>query len=142
MVQMSKKSPGRAKATGPSRNLAQSLDAGLFKALGDPTRLHLLACLAGCCRACTVSEVAACCEVDLSVVSRHLSQLEAAGVLTSEKRGKSVLYTVAYGALSEALRRLSEAVEGCDPVNRAAGCRCGCLCCKGPGAVCKSGGCC
>ena len=123
---------------GPARDLSRTLDASLFKALGDPTRLHLLSCLAGCCRACSVSEVAACCEVDLSVVSRHLSQLEAAGVLTSRKQGKSVFYTVAYGPLSEALRRLSVAVSACDPAERSGGSKkcCGVCCC------CSDKGCC
>jgi ArsR family transcriptional regulator len=113
----------------PAKDLARTLDAGLFKALGDPTRLHLLTCLAGCCRACSVSEVAACCEVDMSVVSRHLAQLEAAGVLTSQKKGKSVLYTVAYGPLSQALARLSQAVSACDPIARTTPNRCGGVCC-------------
>jgi len=122
------------------RELSRALDAGLFKALGDPTRLHLLTCLAGCCGECSVSQVAACTSVDISVVSRHLAQLEGAGVLTSRKAGKSVLYTVAYARLSDALRRLSDAVCGCDPANRPASCRCGCVCCKGPNAAPK--GCC
>lgn len=127
------------------KNLARSLDADLFKALGDPTRLHLLACLAGCCGPCSVGQVAACCDVDLSVVSRHLKHLEAAGVLTSRKEGKNVLYTVSYGPLSEALSRLSQAVCNCDPANRSskAQCNCGCLCCKpGNAAAQGKGGCC
>ncbi|MFT3683853.1 MAG: metalloregulator ArsR/SmtB family transcription factor [Phycisphaerales bacterium] len=131
-----------AKPSKPAKDLARALDADLFKALGDPTRLHLLSCLAGCCRACSVSEVAACCDVDLSVVSRHLKQLEAAGVLTSEKQGKNVLYTVAYGPLSEALARLSVAVCNCDPANRSGDCKCGCACCKGTNGAKDKGGCC
>lgn len=47
------------------------LDPELFKALSDPTRLLLLRCLLKCRRACSVSEVAECCEVDFSVVARH-----------------------------------------------------------------------
>ena len=67
-----------------------ALDADLFKALGDPTRLQLLACLAKCARPCSVSEVADCCHVDLSVVSRHLALLQRAGAntgQTAEKHG-------------------------------------------------------
>ena len=48
----------------------RALDAELFKALSDPTRLKLLACLAKCSRMCSVTEVAECCSVDFSVVSR------------------------------------------------------------------------
>ena len=137
MVQVSK----QPVALKPAKELARTLDATLFKALGDPTRLHLLACLASCCRACSVSEVAACCNVDMSVVSRHLAQLQAAGVLTSQKQGKSVLYTVAYGPLAAALTRLSEAVSACDPADRAKSARCaGVCCCKSSGN--EKGDCC
>jgi len=122
------------------RALARSLDAGLFKALGEPTRLHLLTCLASCCRPCSVGEIAACCEVDLSVVSRHLAQLAKAGVIEGKREGKSVRYAVLYGPVSEALRRLSEAIADCDPARRGRSCRCGGLCCRGNGV--QRGGCC
>ncbi|CAN5795426.1 hypothetical protein BH11PLA1_BH11PLA1_12960 [soil metagenome] len=131
----------RGRRSAAARNLARALDAGLFKALGDATRLHLLGCLAGCCRPCSVSEVAACCAVDLSVVSRHLAQLEAAGVLRSHREGKSVLYAVAFEALGGALRRLGEAVAECDPAQRGVSYRCGCLGCKPAGAGRKEGCC-
>jgi ArsR family transcriptional regulator len=126
----------------PAKDLARSLDADLFKALGDPTRLQILACLAGCCGPATVSQIAACTSVDLSVVSRHLKQLEAAGALTSQKQGKNVLYTVAYAPLSQALARVSEAVCKCDPANRPTDCNCGCLCCKTADKSGCKGGCC
>ena len=79
------------------------LDPELFKALCDPTRLRLLACLAKCGRACSVTEVAECCAVDLSVVSRHLAMLEKAGVLESTKEGRTVFYAVRYRQLSQTL---------------------------------------
>ena len=56
-----------AKVRGPVDGL---LDVELFRALADPTRVRLLACLIKCGRGCTVGEVAECCAVDLSVVSR------------------------------------------------------------------------
>lgn len=127
MVQVRKLSrPVNAAAA--AKELAGSLDAGLFKALGDPTRLRLLSCLARCCRPCSVKEAAVCCDVDYSVVSRHLSQLAEAGVLTSERDGQSTRYTVAFGPLSEALRRLSDAIAASDPAHRNTS-RCSCLCC-------------
>jgi ArsR family transcriptional regulator len=91
------------------------LDAELFKALGDPTRLSLLACLAKCGRPCSVGEIAACCAVDLSVVSRHLALLERAGALESTKEGRTVFYTVRFTELSKQLRALAKAIEGCGP---------------------------
>lgn len=91
------------------------LDPELFKALCDPTRVSLLACLAKCGRACTVGEVAECCRVDLSVVSRHLSQLADAGVLESTKQGRTVSYRVRFTDISGKLRALADAFDDCCP---------------------------
>lgn len=107
------------------------LDAGLFKALGDATRLKLLGCIAKCGRACSVSEVAACCDVDFSVVSRHLQTLERADILVCRKDGRTVWYGVKYGRLCRALRDLADAVEQCCPVEAAA---------KRPGGCCHAKG--
>jgi len=84
-----------------------------FKALGDPNRIAILARLAvGNCGV-TVREAAGCCTTDYSVVSRHLSILKEAGILTSEKRGREVLYQVRYDALARRLRELATAIESC-----------------------------
>lgn len=91
------------------------LDAELFKALGEPTRLKLLSCLAKCGRACSVTELTECCAVDFSVVSRHLGVLEKAGVLAATKQGRSVFYEVRYKNLITAFRSLAKAIEGCRP---------------------------
>lgn len=91
------------------------LDAELFKALGDPTRLQLLACLAKCGRACSVTELTECCAVDISVVSRHLGILAKAGVLSASKDGRTVFYQVRYQELAKAFRGLAKAVEGSRP---------------------------
>lgn len=116
MTQVSKRRPTSpaqaAKRRGPLDGL---LDPEAFKALADPTRVALLACLAKCGRACTVGEVADCCSVDLSVVSRHLAQLAAAGVVESRKEGRAVLYRVRYGELCHWLRQLADALEACCP---------------------------
>jgi ArsR family transcriptional regulator, arsenate/arsenite/antimonite-responsive transcriptional repressor len=98
------------------------LDPHLFKALADPTRLSLLACIAKCARPCSVGEVAECCSVDLSVVSRHLSALEDAGILASSKRGRAVLYEVQYQHLAGSLRALADAFESCCVVGQKGGC--------------------
>ncbi len=94
------------------------LDAELFKALGEPTRLKLLSCLAKCGRPCSVTELTECCAVDLSVVSRHLGVLEKAGILSASKEGRAVFYTVRYKHLTEAFRSLAKAVETCRPKRR------------------------
>jgi ArsR family transcriptional regulator len=91
------------------------LDSGLFRGLCDPTRLLLLGCLAKCGRRCTVSEVAGCTSVDLSVVSRHLSLLEGAGVVESTRQGRTVYYSVKYSELSARFRALADALDVCSP---------------------------
>ncbi len=96
------------------------LDPVLFKSLCDPTRARLLACLIKCSRACTVSEVAECCSVDLSVVSRHLKLLEHAGVLESVKCGRQVSYVVCYRDLCATLRTLAKAIDAYRPRKSAA----------------------
>lgn len=89
------------------------LDADLFKALGDPTRLRLFACLIKCARACTVSEIAECCSVDFSVVSRHLQLLERSGVLESTRTGRTVSYSVRGDELAAIFKGLADAMSAC-----------------------------
>lgn len=91
------------------------LDPVLFKAISDPTRAALLACIAKCGRGCSVGEVAECCSVDLSVVSRHLALLARCGVLAATREGRTVLYQVRYAELCRALRSLADALEECRP---------------------------
>jgi ArsR family transcriptional regulator, arsenate/arsenite/antimonite-responsive transcriptional repressor len=117
MVQIRKQSPPatpRQAARRPSP-VDRSLDPELFKALSDPTRLRLVACIAKCARGCAVGEVAECCSVDLSVVSRHLAQLARAGVLEVEREGRTVRYRVRYQQVCRTLRDLANALEACCP---------------------------
>src|SRR5262249_55586747 len=97
------------------------LDPALFKAFSDPTRATLLACIAKCGRGCSVSEVAQCCSVDVSVVSRHLALLARSGVLEARKEGRTVFYGVRYAQLCRSLRSLADALESCCP-DGAGGC--------------------
>jgi ArsR family transcriptional regulator len=101
-----------------------ALDPELFRALGDPTRARLLGCMVKCARACSVSEVAECCAVDLSVVSRHLALLARAGVLEPSRSGRVVMYRVRAAELASRLRELASAIElgAC----RGGGCEGGC----------------
>jgi len=95
------------------RQLQKTIPPGFFRALSDPTRLDLLVQLAGCRRACTVGELAECCPVDLSVVSRHLAILRDAGLLESTRRGKQVYYRVRFDMVAGTLRAVADAVERC-----------------------------
>jgi DNA-binding transcriptional ArsR family regulator len=116
MTQVSKGRPATPKQAAARRTtLDEELDSDLFKALADPTRASLLACIAKCGRGCSVTEVAECCSVDMSVVSRHLALLARSGVLEPSKEGRVVRYRVRYADVTAALRSLASALEGCCP---------------------------
>lgn len=95
--------------------IRELLVPGFFKALGDPNRLDILARLAEAGEPQKVSQVAGCCVIDLSVVSRHLAVLRDAGILDCQKKGKEVFYAVRASALAGTLRRLADAIEACCP---------------------------
>ena len=64
--------------------------AEVFKALGHPARVRMVRALAEGERCvCDLVEVAG---LGWSTVSRHLSVMKAAGVVSDEKRGKQVVY--------------------------------------------------
>ena len=64
--------------------------ADVFKALGHPSRLAIVDALADGERCvCELNKTVA---ADISTVSRHLSVLRNAGILSSEKRGNQVFY--------------------------------------------------
>ena len=90
--------------------LDEALDAGWFAALGEPTRAGLFACLLKCGRPCAVGELASCCSVDLSVVSRHLKKLEQAGLIVAEKVGREVHYSVPRRAIADRFGMLAELI--------------------------------
>lgn len=101
------------------RPIDDLLEPSLFRALSDPTRVVIFACIAKCSRACTVGEVAECCNVDLSVVSRHLATLARAGVLDVTREGRAVRYQARYASLAGSLRALASAIDECRPPSRA-----------------------
>lgn len=130
MTQLSKRRPPAnpkqaAACCGP---IDEFLEPGLFKAFSDPTRVSLVACIAKCGRACSVGEVAECCSVDLSVVSRHLALLARSGVLEATKEGRTVSYRVRYAELCRSLRSLADALEECRPDKPKGGARHGKCC--------------
>ncbi|MBI1191175.1 MAG: metalloregulator ArsR/SmtB family transcription factor [Tepidisphaera sp.] len=112
------------RAARSKRPLDRMLDVSLFRALGDPTRVRLLACLIKCGRACGVGELAACCSVDLSVVSRHLAMLARAGLIKGEKKGREMRYAPLGGDLAARLRELAAEIDAC-------GAACEPGCCEG-----------
>ena len=68
-------------------------DVQLLSALADPVRLSFVRQLAGrdgIC-ACDFSE---CCTVSQPTISHHLKVLREAGVLTSERQGTNIVYSL------------------------------------------------
>ena len=102
------------KPTAPDA-VAGALPLDTFRALGDPTRLALVAWLAVQHGGHTVSEIAAsgCSAVDFSVVSRHLRTLHLAGLVDAERQGREVIYRLRSAALAAALRKIADMLDSC-----------------------------
>ena len=100
------------------------LDPELFKALADPNRSRVLACLIKCARPCSVTEVAECCSVDFSMVARQLAALANAGLLDARKDGRTMWYTAKSTDLASGFRALADSIDEWhnDPCNE--GCPC------------------
>lgn len=95
------------------QRLEQTLQPQFFKALAETNRITLVAHLAALGHPSTVSEAACCCPVDLSVVSRHLAMLREAGVVSSEKSGKEVRYSISCEQLAATFREIADALDAC-----------------------------
>ena len=90
-------------------SMANEMNIRALKALADPTRLHIVELLSSCCcgkgairdngdvEAPTAGEV--CCHVSgadkiTSTISHHLHELESAGLIQMERRGKTSVCTL------------------------------------------------
>jgi ArsR family transcriptional regulator len=69
----------------------------VFKALGHPSRVFIVEQLKQADRC--VCELSAMIGADMSTVSRHLSILKKAGILTDRKEGTTVYYSLACNCL-------------------------------------------
>lgn len=72
-----------------------------FRVLGDPTRLRILRALVGQER--TVSELVALVNAPQSRVSNHLACLRWCRLVESERRGRTIVYSVADERVSKIL---------------------------------------
>jgi ArsR family transcriptional regulator len=63
-----------------------------FKALGDPVRVAILKAL--CCGRLSVGEIVSRVKLSQPAVSHHLRILREAGLVTAEKEGTTVFYSL------------------------------------------------
>mgnify|MGYP005857523715 FL=1 len=76
------------------RKLLEEMQAEVFKALGHSTRVRIVSILAREGHKC-VCELVERLGFDQSTVSKHLSVLKVAGIVTSSKQGLNVSYEIA-----------------------------------------------
>jgi DNA-binding transcriptional ArsR family regulator len=76
----------------------RSDDAAIFKALGDPHRLTILATLARADDDVCVCDFTSALPLNQPTVSHHLKLLRDAGLVVGERRGTWVYYRLARGA--------------------------------------------
>jgi DNA-binding transcriptional ArsR family regulator len=88
-----------------------------FIAVADPSRWAMVRLLRG--RPRSVQEVAREVGLSLPVTSRHLQRLRAAGIVTAERRGRTLLCTLSRPDTAGG-RWLARALEGADTKPRSA----------------------
>lgn len=79
----------------------------VFKALSDPTRRHILELLRT--GPLSAGELAAHFDVSKPTMSAHFAVLREAGLIASEKQGKSVVYELQLSVLEDALLSFAKA---------------------------------
>ena len=87
----------------------RSAAARFFRVLGDPTRLHILELLED--GELTVGELVTALGQPQPRVSTHLACLRHCGFVTTERRGKEVVYTLALRGLDRIADQAESALE-------------------------------
>jgi len=87
-----------------STNPMDEMQAEVFKAMGHPTRLQIVRFLGS--EEHMVTDIVKAVGAEQSNVSRHLSLLRQAGILSSRKEGLRVFYRMSSPALVEAMSRI------------------------------------
>ena len=99
------------------KSLAEHMRPDLFRALCEPIRISIVATLAARSGLSRVSDLTECCGIDFSGVSRHLKILRDAGIVSAEKRGREVFYTLRTEELSQTLHAVADALIGCKEIS-------------------------
>lgn len=97
---------GRTARRGPSESIEDlRRNAPIFNALGDTTRLALLARL-GHESECSITRLACGLPLTRQAITKHLRVLESAGLIRSIRRGRENLFKLEPKPLNEARRAL------------------------------------
>jgi ArsR family transcriptional regulator len=75
--------------------VAADPDVRFLQALADPVRLSIVRQIASCGDAVCACDFVECCTVSQPTVSHHLKVLREAGVVTSERQGTNIVYSLA-----------------------------------------------
>lgn len=70
-------------------------DVRFLSALADPVRLSIVRQIAACDGAVCACDFVECCDVSQPTISHHLRVLREAGVVTSERQGTNIVYSLA-----------------------------------------------
>jgi ArsR family transcriptional regulator len=66
-----------------------------LQALADPVRLSIIRQIASCNDAVCACDFVECCTVSQPTISHHLKVLREAGVVSSERQGTNIVYSLA-----------------------------------------------
>lgn len=80
----------------------------IFKALGDPSRRHILELLKG--GPLTAGEIATHFDVSKPTLSAHFTVLKEAGLIEAERSGKNIRYHLCLSVLEDAILVLAQQV--------------------------------
>ncbi len=86
--------------------------AKVIKALSHPSRLFMVEKISGA--KCCVHELTELVGCDMSTVSKHLSVLKNAGIVSDEKRGSSVYYALRVPCIVDFLKCADAALSALD----------------------------
>lgn len=70
-------------------------DVRFLQALADPVRLSIIRQMASCVDGVCACDFVECCTVSQPTISHHLKVLREAGVVTSERQGANIVYSLA-----------------------------------------------
>ena len=91
------------------RNLAQAR-ARVIKALGHPSRIYMVARLSS--GDASVGELVEAVGADVSTVSKHLTVMRQAGLLSDRKEGSRVLYTLRCPCIMQFIHCIDDVIVG------------------------------